>query len=112
MMADTDPVNAGSPESAPAGRLMQAGGGRGRLAGVLRLVLAGSLVAALLSPLALTDWAASRPLLAQTPAVQWVIAEIDRIHAAVSFPGAYAWLRRQTRMVQAWRFNADGDNQQ
>jgi hypothetical protein len=111
-MADTDPVNAGSPESPPGSLRSRPGDGRGRLAGVLRLALAGSLVAALLSPLTLADWAAQQPLLAQTPAVQWAIAGIERIHAVVSFPGAYAWLRRQTRMLQALRFNADADNQQ
>ena len=110
---DRDPINAGSPETPPPATPVRAPGGRrSRLAPVLRLVLAGTLVLAVLGPVQLAEWSESRPLLAQSPAVQTAIEQLDQTHASFSFPRAYEWVRRQTRALQALRFNADAGNQQ
>ncbi len=107
--ADSDAVNAGSPETPPPPKPV---GGRGRLAPVLRLLLAGSLAAALLSPVGLQQWAESRPLLLRSPLVQTLLEDLDQTLGAIGFPQGYAWLRRQTRALQALRFSAGADNAQ
>jgi hypothetical protein len=79
---------------------------------VLRLALAGTVVVAVLGPVDLTGWTESRPWLAQSSSVQTVIEDLDQGLADIGFHGAYDWLRRQTRALQARHFNAGVDNQQ
>ncbi len=103
------PARPASPESPPASVRTA---GRGRLAPVLRLALAGTMVVALLGPVDLSGWTESRAWLAQSSSVQTVIEDLDQGLAKIGFHGAYDWLRRQTRALQSLRFNAGVDNQQ
>ncbi|WP_048863155.1 hypothetical protein, partial [Acidisphaera rubrifaciens] len=87
-------------------------GGRGRLWPVLRLLLAGCAVAAVLSKPRLPDWAANHPWIADSAALQAAVGEADRALAAIGLPGPFDWLRTRTRALQALRFNHDQDDQQ
>lgn len=87
-------------------------GGRGRLWPVLRMLLAGCAVAAVLSKPRLPDWAATHPRIADWPALQAGIDAADRGLAAISMPRPFDWLRARTRALQALRFSHDQDDQQ
>lgn len=87
-------------------------GGRGRLWPVLRMLLAGCAVAAVLSNPRLPDWAATHPWLANSSTLQGAVEYTDRGLAAIGFSRPFDWLRARTRALQALRFNHDQDDGQ
>jgi hypothetical protein len=78
---------------------------RGRRFGrLLRVLAAGCTVAALLGADPLANWAANDNQMMEISSVQYLTTALKNATESLGLAKAYAWIRRQARVVQDLRF--------